>query len=495
MPINNLPTPPSRSDPTNFATRGDAFMAALPAFVTQANETAAAMNLNSTTDTSVTSTLIGLGAKTFTVSAAKSFQPGMWLVVANTAAPSTNAMYGTITSYSGTTLVMNIVGFIGSGTLAAWTISQSAPGATGALTSNTPAGNIAATTMQGAINELDAEKALLAGSTSQDFSAATINAVLPLHLNDIINGDFKIAQIGTSFAAPVSAAYDLDGWLNVNTSTAVFTVAQVAGSTAGRLARQVTITTADAAVAAGDLVTDETRIEGSNIEKYVGQTFTVAFRARVPVAGIHCVAVRNGTDRSYVVEINFPTANVFQNCSFTVVGGLPTAGTWNYTNGTGLDITFAHMVGTTFQTTPNAWQVGNFVATANQVNDCATVSNLWAMEKVTMNLGTVAAVSEISVEAELIRCQRYCRPLPILNLDFNASGASVFGCVVIAFGSDMRATPTMSAVATASGGAANNAAQVFVDITPQGCSFRVTSTAAGRTYYLQSIGNFAFARL
>jgi hypothetical protein len=37
MPITALPTPPSRNDPANFAQRGDAFMAALPAFVTEAN--------------------------------------------------------------------------------------------------------------------------------------------------------------------------------------------------------------------------------------------------------------------------------------------------------------------------------------------------------------------------------------------------------------------------------------------------------------------------
>lgn len=346
-------------------------------------------------------------------------------------------------------------------------------------------------------NSVGVESAFaLAADITQAFSASTINEAPLLHLNDIVNGNFQHAQAGISFAAVANGAYDLDGWLNIQLTTTVFTVAQVAGSTAGRLARQVTVTTADAAVAAGDYVSDVTAIEGFNIEKYVGNTFTVAFRARVPVAGVHCVSMRNlGADRSYIVEINFPTANVYQNCSFTVVGGLPTAGTWNYTNSVGLLIGFAHMCGTTFQTTPNAWQTGNFLATANQVNDCATLGNVWAMEKVTINLGTVAAVSEISFEQELIRCQRYCRPLPILSIDFNASGASVFGYVVIAFGSDMRVSPTMSAVAAATGGAANNASQAFVDVTPQGCSFRVTSTAAGRTYYLQSIGNFAFARL
>jgi hypothetical protein len=94
-------------------------------FVDETNAVAVAMNLNSTTDTSSSSVAIGTGAKTFIVSADKSFQPGMYLVIADTAAPSTNSMWGIIDSYSGTSLVMNIITVLGSGTIAAWTISQS----------------------------------------------------------------------------------------------------------------------------------------------------------------------------------------------------------------------------------------------------------------------------------------------------------------------------------------------------------------------------------
>ena len=44
--ITALPTPPTRQDPTNFATRGDAFMAALPTFATQVNAVAGEVNAN-----------------------------------------------------------------------------------------------------------------------------------------------------------------------------------------------------------------------------------------------------------------------------------------------------------------------------------------------------------------------------------------------------------------------------------------------------------------
>lgn len=44
MAITPLPTPPSRDDPTNFATRADAFLGALPTFATEANALAVDVN-------------------------------------------------------------------------------------------------------------------------------------------------------------------------------------------------------------------------------------------------------------------------------------------------------------------------------------------------------------------------------------------------------------------------------------------------------------------
>lgn len=44
MPITALPTPPSRADSANFASRADAFLAALPTFATEANALAVDVN-------------------------------------------------------------------------------------------------------------------------------------------------------------------------------------------------------------------------------------------------------------------------------------------------------------------------------------------------------------------------------------------------------------------------------------------------------------------
>lgn len=226
--------------------------------------------------------------------------------------------------------------------------------------------------------------------------------------NDIRNGQFRIAQRGTSFVSPANAAYDIDGYACIYSSAALVTVAQVGGSSTGKFARQVTVGTIDASIAAGDYFSDRQKIEGYRIVKYIGNTFTIAFRAKVPVSGIHCVALVNGgSDRSYVSEINFPSANVWQDCSVTVAGGLPTAGAWNYTTGIGLSVTLSHACGSTYQTTADAWQTGLFLSTANQVNDLATVGNVWAMEDVRMCLGTYCPPDDQTYEEDLAECERY----------------------------------------------------------------------------------------
>ncbi len=120
------PTPQRGQNQDVFDPAMDAFLAHLVTFVTEANALGISLNLNSTTDTSISSVVIGTGAKTFTVSASKSFQPGMYLVIADSTAPTTNSMIVQVTSYSGTTLVVDSKSTRGSGTIASWVISQTA---------------------------------------------------------------------------------------------------------------------------------------------------------------------------------------------------------------------------------------------------------------------------------------------------------------------------------------------------------------------------------
>lgn len=83
----------------------------------------AAMNYASAlTATSTTSITIGTGSKTFTTQSSKQFQAGQTLKIVSTA-NTANFMIGDVTSYSATSLVMNITSTGGSGTFADWNIS------------------------------------------------------------------------------------------------------------------------------------------------------------------------------------------------------------------------------------------------------------------------------------------------------------------------------------------------------------------------------------
>ena len=126
MAITTLPDPPSRSNPSDFSTKADAFLGALPTFVTECNAVAAAMDLNDTISTSSTSLAIGTGSKSLTVETSKSFQVGMSVKIAH---DSTNWMHGEVTSYDTGTgaLVVNVTTVKGSGTETSWTVTLSGP--------------------------------------------------------------------------------------------------------------------------------------------------------------------------------------------------------------------------------------------------------------------------------------------------------------------------------------------------------------------------------
>ena len=72
--------------------------------------------------TSATSLLIAVASKTFTTQANLPFLAGEWLLAYSTATPA-NYMYGKVTSYTGTTLIINVSVNGGAGTLADWKIS------------------------------------------------------------------------------------------------------------------------------------------------------------------------------------------------------------------------------------------------------------------------------------------------------------------------------------------------------------------------------------
>ena len=168
------------------------------------------------------------------------------------------------------------------------------------------------------------------------------------------------------------------------------------------------ITTADTSIAAGDLTATGYRIEGYDYAQLAGGNATLSFWVKGTKTGIHCVAFQNSAgNRSYVAEYTINTTATWEKKTITVPL-TETGGTWDYTNGIGLAIVWTLASGTTFQTTKDTWQTGNYVATSNQVNACDNVANDFRITQVQLEKGDTATPFEYRhFEEEIALCQRY----------------------------------------------------------------------------------------
>lgn len=230
--------------------------------------------------------------------------------------------------------------------------------------------------------------------------------------NRIINGDMRLAQRGTSFVLPTSPLYTLDRWRLIRQGTMSGTITQstdVPANNTFQNSWRMNLTATDTSLTSTDQFSIGQRIEGFNVRDLIGTTFTLSFWVKSAKTGTHCVAFRNSTpDRSHVKEYTVTTANTWEYKSVTVTGGLITAGTWSWTSGIGLEVVFTLASSSTFHTTANAWNTGNFVATSSQVNLGDTIGNDFFLTGVQLEVGAVATPFERrSFDLELELGSRY----------------------------------------------------------------------------------------
>jgi len=234
--------------------------------------------------------------------------------------------------------------------------------------------------------------------------------------NRIVNGKMNIVQRGVSFAAIGTTAYSIDRWQHIVAGAGVSTASQQSDVPPGnefQSSLRIAVTAADPSLAATDVYEIKQVIEGYNVRDLIGRDFILSFQVRSSKIGTHCVAFKNaGPDRTYVIEYTVNAANTWETKSVTVSGGLITAGTWDWTNGRGLQVVFALGAGATSHTTAAAWNAGNFSCTSSQVNCLDTVGNIFAITGVQLELGSVATPFEQRPYGmELALCQRYCQAL------------------------------------------------------------------------------------
>lgn len=291
-------------------------------------------------------------------------------------------------------------------------------------------------------------KGLVDITTGIEIADANANGVFDLsskqtgkQKNYIIGGDFSKNpwQIGDSFTGPSDGDYSADmfegryqnNWLvyDATKSTNAPTVAQVGILTNHSLRFEVT--TESMLMGLNDFWYMNQKIEGYNYKDLAQRNMNLSISVRTNKIGTYNLCLRNeGLDRYYVVPITVNVADIWERKSVKIAAS-PSGGTWNYTNGTGINVSVILSAGS-FLNAPatETWATGNLISSAGQVNLMDTIGNYFEIDLVQLEPGDKETrFEERTIQEELVLCQRY------YEKSFNQDVAPVqqaneeFGCL------------------------------------------------------------------
>lgn len=260
------------------------------------------------------------------------------------------------------------------------------------------------------------DQALLQGA---DFSAMQGHSLL-------INGFHNVSQEnGANAVAAANGKYITDQWQALLTGTWAGNWQQVASPFASQPdipnGLKLTISTAQATLAAGDMVGIRQPIEGTNLARLAygaanAKPVTIAFLARASVAttGYFSLSQPNAANtavlRSFLQKFTLP-ANTDTFVTFTIPGDV--AGALVTTNVASLLAMFCFGCGTTFQGAVGSWTAGELRAGADVTNLAATAGNNVILSGAVMFAGAVP-ISQAMLpllarryDDDLRLCQRY----------------------------------------------------------------------------------------
>jgi hypothetical protein len=178
------------------------------------------------------------------------------------------------------------------------------------------------------------------------------------------------------------------------------------------------VTTAEAALAAGDWAAVFVPIEGFRTSRLAfgtanAQPVSIGFWTKIHRTGMYSGSIENSaSNRSYPFTFTQNVADTWQFNTVTIPGDV--TGTWvGNTNGTGFNIWFVIASGTTVAGTANAWAAANLIAATGTTNGVAATSDVFQITGVIVLPGVElpsssrAALIMRPVPLELPLCQRY----------------------------------------------------------------------------------------
>jgi hypothetical protein len=387
MPITALPAAPSRADPTNFPTRGDALLGQLPTFVDEAN--ALALDVNAKQALATTAAAAAQAASIAAQAAAN--YKGLW---------------------TGLTGALNIPAAVFHANNF-WVLTASLAN----VTTATPGVSSVWQMMNGTM--VSPAMAPVVGAASVDAAQALLlnGQAWAGFRNVLINGGFDVQQSGSSGSL---GGYNADQWVASWTgATGTWNVFLEANNAAGGNTPYLQLNGASG-------VTDANlsqRIEAANSRHLAGKTVTVSY----------WVYHTKAAAQIFNTFLSYPTA-LDNFSSVTAVASVATPSiapaTWTY-----VTATFA---------VPLAAVTGLNLTCLGGLGSLVPGQSA-AIKNVQLELGSVATPFERrSYGVELAMCQRYFERVGYMRWDLYANATASDMFLAVGLKVQKRATPTIT---------------------------------------------------
>jgi hypothetical protein len=270
--------------------------------------------------------------------------------------------------------------------------------------------------------------------------------------NKLINGDMRIDQrnLGAAVSVTTDGVRLTDRWSASNATDGVFSAQRSTDAPPGFTnSLAITVTTADASLAAGQYSHLYHSVEGLNCADLAfgsasAKTITVSFWVKSSLTGTHSGAILNAAnDRSYAFTFTVNAADTWELKTTTITGD--TFGTWLTNTGTGLILRINIGAGSTFLGTAGSWSASNLLGATGAVQLIGTLNATLKITGVQIEVGNIATPFERRpIGLEIVLCQRYYESGTMLSIPAVSPSAGVFFAAPISFRVTKRAAPTVT---------------------------------------------------